>query len=280
MVRKKEIDVKESTLLKFPHIEASRLLDERIQKGIQLRDNNINSWDELAVQKKELEKWDAYNAELLRKLFTTETLSDEYNRFYGLASIIDVYSTPRLSEDIKEFKERVQDDINRLDSIKERLPLFDESQDMTSSQVQEKQKRLSDDHVVFIGHGRSPLWARVKLFLEELGIAAMSFESESHAGESIVPILEEMLNQAVFAVLILTAEDATAEGTRRARQNVIHEAGLFQGRLGFTRAILLQQDGLEGFTNVDGLQYIGFSGDRVDQTFYELQRVLKREGLI
>lgn len=279
MVRKKETEVKRNTLLTVSHIDANLLLDERIQKGMEFRDNQINSWDELELQKKKFGKWDAYNAELLRKIFTTETLSDEYNRFYGAVRIIDVYNVPRLSDELMEFKEKVQDDLNRLDSIKERLPLFDETPDM-ASQVQAKQKRLSDDHVVFIGHGRSPLWARVKLFLEELGIAAMSFESESHAGESIVPILEEMLNQAAFAVLILTAEDATAEGTRRARQNVIHEAGLFQGRLGFTRAILLQQDGLEGFTNVDGLQYIGFSGDRIDQTFYELQRVLKREGLI
>jgi hypothetical protein len=67
---------------------------------------------------------------------------------------------------------------------------------------------------------------------------------------------------------------------RRARQNVIHEAGLFQGRLGFRRAVLLKQDGLEDFTNVHGLQYIGFSGDRIDQTFFELGRVLKRERLL
>jgi len=108
----------------------------------------------------------------------------------------------------------------------------------------------------------------------------VAYESESRAGDSIVPILEGMLNQATFAVLILTAEDETADGGKRARQNVIHEAGLFQGRLGFKKAILLRQDGLEDFSNVAGLQYVSFTGDRIDQTFYELQRVLKREGLL
>ncbi len=134
---------------------------------------------------------------------------------------------------------------------------------------------------VFIGHGRSLLWARLQLFLQnDLGLKTVIYESESRAGDSIVPILEGMLNQATFAVLILTAEDETAAGGKRARQNVIHEAGLFQGRIGFKKAILLRQDGLEDFSNVAGLQYVSFTGDRIDQTFYELQRVLKREGLL
>ena len=134
---------------------------------------------------------------------------------------------------------------------------------------------------IFIGHGRSRLWARVKMFLEdELKLATVSYESESRTGESIVSILETMLDQSTFAVLILTAEDETTEDKKRARQNVVHEAGLFQGRLGFKRAVLLIQEGVETFTNVDGLQHIPFAGDNVEQSFYELRRVLKREEQI
>jgi predicted nucleotide-binding protein len=133
---------------------------------------------------------------------------------------------------------------------------------------------------VFIGHGRSKLWARLQLFLQnDLGLKTITYESVSRVGESIVPVLESMLRQATFAVLVLTTEDETAEGGKRARQNVVHEAGLFQGQLGFPRAILLQQSGLEDFSNVAGLQYIGFEGENIETTFWELQRVLKREGL-
>lgn len=131
---------------------------------------------------------------------------------------------------------------------------------------------------VFIGHGRSPLWARVKMHLEdELGLATVAYESESRTGNSIVPILERMLEQATFAVLLLTAEDEGAGRGKRARQNVVHEAGLFQGRLGFKRAVLLVQEGTEEFSNVAGLQHIPFSEQNVEQTFYELRRVLVRE---
>lgn len=133
---------------------------------------------------------------------------------------------------------------------------------------------------VFIGHGRSSLWARVDLFLsEELGLQTEKFESSSRTGEHVVDVLQQMLDKATFAVLILTAEDETNDGKTRARQNVVHEAGLFQGRLGFKRAVILRQQGLEDFSNVDGLQYIAFEGENIQHAFYELQRVLKREGI-
>jgi predicted nucleotide-binding protein len=159
----------------------------------------------------------------------------------------------------------------------------DETQNTTNSSSGEAENAGSAAKraCVFIGHGRSPLWARLQVFLEnDLGLKTTNFESESRAGESIVAILEKMLSEAGFAVLILTAEDETESGSRRARQNVVHEAGLFQGKLGFNKAILLVQEGLEEFSNVAGLQHISFSGGRIDQTFYEVQRVLKREGVI
>jgi predicted nucleotide-binding protein len=147
--------------------------------------------------------------------------------------------------------------------------------DSSKTHVQPKREAC-----VFIGHGRSPIWARLQLFLEkELKLNTVNYESESRAGEAIVAILEKMLEESTFAILIMTAEDETATGIKRARQNVIHEAGLFQGRLGFNKAILLVQDGLEEFSNVAGLQHIPFSGDRIDHTFNEVRRVLKREGL-
>ncbi|MDQ3684658.1 MAG: nucleotide-binding protein, partial [Acidobacteriota bacterium] len=71
--------------------------------------------------------------------------------------------------------------------------------------------RATAKSCVFIGHGRSVLWARLQLFLEnDLGLETVSYESESRAGETIVPVLEKLLGQATFAVLILTAEDETA----------------------------------------------------------------------
>ena len=146
-----------------------------------------------------------------------------------------------------------------------------------SAREQSKQTRPC----IFIGHGRNSVWARVKSHIEDdLNLAVVTYEAESRTGESIVPVLEMMLDQATFAVIVLTAEDETAEGSLRPRLNVVHEAGLFQGRLGFKRAVLLVQQGVETFSNVDGLQHIPFTGGSVEQSFYELGRALRREGQI
>jgi len=69
--------------------------------------------------------------------------------------------------------------------------------------------------------------------------------------------LSNMLDRATMAFLVMTAEELQGV-VRRPRSNVIHEAGLFQGRLGFHRAIILLEDGCDAFSNVDGLNYIVF----------------------
>jgi predicted nucleotide-binding protein len=89
-----------------------------------------------------------------------------------------------------------------------------------------------------------------------------------------------MLDAAALALLVLTAEDELADGEVQARMNVVHEAGLFQGRLGFTRAIVLLEDGCKGFSNIEGLGQIRFPKGRVSSTFEELRRAFEREELI
>jgi len=88
-----------------------------------------------------------------------------------------------------------------------------------------------------------------------------------------------MLAASTFALLIMTAEDDHADATRHARANVIHELGLFQGRLGCRRAIILLEDGCEEFSNVHGLSPIRFPAGQVSAAFEEIRRVLEREGI-
>ena len=83
---------------------------------------------------------------------------------------------------------------------------------------------------VFIGHGRSPEWVKLRQFLtDSLGLPCDDFEAVATAGKTIVGRLQEMMQSACFAFLVLTAEDEHADGKSHARENVIHEAGLFQG---------------------------------------------------
>ena len=78
----------------------------------------------------------------------------------------------------------------------------------------------------------------------------------------------------------MTGEDEQADGDSRARMNVIHEAGLFQGRLGFTRAIVLLEEGCAEFSNIEGLGQIRFPKDNIKAALDDIRRVLEREGIL
>jgi hypothetical protein len=77
----------------------------------------------------------------------------------------------------------------------------------------------------------------------------------------------------------MTAEDEQLDGTTRARENVVHELGLFQGRLGFNRAIILLEEGCSEFSNIVGLIQIRFPKDKIGAAFEEIRQVLEREQI-
>jgi predicted nucleotide-binding protein len=104
---------------------------------------------------------------------------------------------------------------------------------------------------VFIGHGNSSTWKDLRDFIRDrLGLPWDEFNRVPVAGVTNIARLSEMLDAAAIALIVMTGEDERADGGMQARMNVIHEAGLFQGRLGFTKAIVLLEEGCEEFTNI------------------------------
>lgn len=134
---------------------------------------------------------------------------------------------------------------------------------------------------VFIGHGRSPLQKDFKDFIQDrLGLLWDEFNRVPVAGITNIARLSQMLDDASIAFLVMTAEDEQADGKMHARMNVIHEAGLFQGKLGFTKAIVILEEGCEEFSNIQGLGQIHFPKGNIKAVFEEVRQVLEREGLI
>ena len=134
---------------------------------------------------------------------------------------------------------------------------------------------------VFVGHGGAKDWQELAVFLkDELKCKVVEFNSEPTAGLFSGERIMDMLAQSRFAFLVMTAEDERADGSFQARQNVIHEIGLFQGRLGFSRAVMVKDDGANSFSNVAGLTYISFRRGELRNAFNEVTRTLMREGLV
>ena|GEM_PF-231920 len=134
---------------------------------------------------------------------------------------------------------------------------------------------------VFIGHGRSIEWMKLKSYLTEtLNLECDEFNRVAIAGVTNIARLSSMLTDAQIAIIVMTAEDEISDGTRRARENVIHEAGLFQGRLGFEKVILVSESTCNIFSNIDGLGRIEFSSGRIEEAFESILRTLIRENVL
>lgn len=144
-----------------------------------------------------------------------------------------------------------------------------------------ERKEMTTGSKVFIGHGHSPLWRELKDFLQDrLHLEWDEFNRVPTAGIATAERLQQMLPTSCFAFLVMTAEDQHANQTLHARENVVHEVGLFQGRLGFRKAIILLEEGCSEFSNIVGLSQIRFPQSNISACFEEIRLVLEREGII
>jgi hypothetical protein len=131
---------------------------------------------------------------------------------------------------------------------------------------------------IFIGHGFSLQWRDLKDHLQDThGFDVIAYETGARAGHGIRDIIAEMLEKASFAILVMTGEDVMEDGSIMARQNVVHEIGLFQGRLGFTKAIVLKEEGTKEFSNISGVNQIRYSKGNIKESFGDVLGVLRRE---
>lgn len=143
------------------------------------------------------------------------------------------------------------------------------------------EKLLEPTKKIFIGHGNSLTWILLKDFLnDDLKLNYDEFNRESNAGKSNKERLLEILNGTEFSFHILSNNDQPSEGGISSRENVIYEIGLFQGKLGFERAIILREEGCNKFENVEGINDIIFPSGNLRASFEEIREILKRGRLI
>src|SRR6266403_337342 len=200
------------------------------------------------------------------------------NRFSGATySVVQGYSWNNLKNKI-DARERVLRVLR--DDIAEHQDFWET--ELAPKRIAEARPTPSPKmNKVFLGHGGNPLWSRVHIHLkDELRLDVQAWETESRASKYPLDVLKQLLDSCTFAVLVQTGEDHTGDGKLRARQNVIHEIGLFQGRLGFEKVALVEQEGIESFSNIHGLQVIRFPGLKIEAAYYELDKMLVREKLI
>lgn len=156
------------------------------------------------------------------------------------------------------------------------LNTFEESS--SANRLPEPERTPPIPPKLFIGHGHSKLWRELKDHLtEKHGLDVIAYEVGARAGHTIRDILEDMLSKSSMAFLVLSGEDTDSSGQLHARENVVHETGLFQGRLGFSRAIVLLEEGTAEFSNIQGIDQVRFSKGNIKETFGEVLATIRRE---
>jgi len=131
---------------------------------------------------------------------------------------------------------------------------------------------------IFIGHGQKDIWRDLKDHLQDKHKFMVNFyEMGTQTGHNIKDILQKMRLQSNFAILVFTGENMDSEGKLHARENVIHELGLFQGALGFNKTIILLEEGVQKFSNIEGFQYISFPKGKIETTYGEILATIRRE---
>lgn len=248
--------------------EASEKIRSRIDIGKELLETEISSEQELANLKHETDRWTDYNKTLFLTLFDESPLSE----WHGLRSD---WEAIQWVHETKEYKRSIAVWIDHLEVVYGKLELYEELPNTPQYTASNENKKI------FIGHGHSLVWLLLKDFIKDtLKLPYEEFNRVSAAGEFTGDRVKKMLEESCMAFLIMTGEDEQADGSLHARENVIHEAGLFQGRLGFKRAIILLEEGCQEFSNIHGLGHIPFPKGDIKAAFEEIRRVLKRESII
>jgi len=147
---------------------------------------------------------------------------------------------------------------------------------LSHSEISPPQQSSAPARRVFISHGRASDWREVQAYVEkDIGLDTLELAQEANQGRTILAKLTESANSCDSAVIVMTGDDLDAEGQTRARENVIHEIGYFQGRYGLDRVVLLHDEGVSIPSNIQGVVYTPFVRGNVDACFGLLNRELK-----
>ena len=121
--------------------------------------------------------------------------------------------------------------------------------------------RVCNSNKVFIVHGHNDvIKEKVARFLQNQGLEPIILHEQPDCGKTIIEKFEKVTDNVGYAIILLSADDegkakTEIEYKNRARQNVIFEMGFFIGKLSRNRVFLLQENGVEQPSDMQGIVY-------------------------
>lgn len=272
-----------------PRNEAREAIVSRIEGGRSLAAYPIESPTDLETARAGEAEWQAYNYEMLRRLFTTEEYAADYRNSEFGHGMVAMYREKYFNEKVDDFIQDVNSQLAYLQSLATRLDLIDEDVSVTAASSGDgaPRARSKTSRRIFIVHGRDEqMKAVVARFVDHCGLDPVILHEQADKGRTIIEKFEEASDDVAFAIVLLSPDDVGAlksEGgdepqlQGRARQNVILELGFFVGVLGRSRVMALKKGDLELPSDYAGVIYTPF--DAADGWKLQLARELKAAGL-
>jgi predicted nucleotide-binding protein len=251
--------------------EAVKVFDQQINP-----ERNLEPVLDMYLYKTEDLRLDYVNEEEFFADYITAPDSVHYLREFRVGKLkkglLRVLSTPAAPD--KDVRVSVKVAAKEPAQIKAVLNVFETHKEKSLLPVETPKKK---EPVVFIGHGHSEDWKQLRDHLRDKhGIEVEFYEAGPRAGHTIENVLETMLAKATIAFFVMTGEDETVAGSMNPRLNVVHELGLFQGKLGFKKGIILLKRGAAEFSNIAGLQQIRFTD--ITEVFGEVVATINQES--
>lgn len=278
MLKKQNIRDNTPPNLVVPRIEAAQKIKAQIEKGCEIRNRIINSEQDLQKAKAERTKWSDYNVDLLTRLFDNESIAKEYKR--GIGSIRP--HSAGYDWLVNDFRKGMDSKLTRLESILDRIELFDElGGEPVSLAASDQTPSVGSDVFVVHGHDKEAKES-VARFVEKLDLHAIILHEQPNEGRTIIEKFEDYSNVG-FAIIILTPDDIGGPRNKpgkqkpRARQNVIFELGYFVGKLDRSSVCALYKEDVEMPSDYDGVLYIPL--DANDAWQLKLAKEIKQAGL-
>lgn len=277
------LEPKRPNYLVITREEAERNIAVQINEGRQLLELPIATEKDLERAKAEYSAWNSFNRELLRKLFNSPDVSDEYSSSGSIGTTVPFSLMgigPSIGQQVEDFYNRIQRRIDSLESICKRLSLY-EGQTQPLPRINTRQEP-DIDNKVFIVHGQDETIKQTTArFLEKLGIEPIILHEHPNLGRTILEKFEAY-SSVSYAVVLLTPDDVGGLASEqpklspRARQNVIFELGYFIGKLNRKKVCALYQKGVELPSDYDGTIYIPL--DEAGAWKFLLAKELKAAG--
>jgi predicted nucleotide-binding protein len=273
-------------VLVIPKEHASDQIEDQLIKGRRIQEAQITNQQQLEEMRTKKTKWVRFTTELLSRLFSNDSIAEEFSTANRRAFAFSGY--PTLQDDIESLMTDMKYYMTSLESIHERLALIPEDvpKAVEVPVPQESQKvtvksRMIDPNKVFVVHGHDDTTKiTVARFLEKLGLEPIILHEQANQGGTVIEKIERYSNVG-FAVVLLTPDDEghvkgqLEQKQPRARQNVILELGYFIGLLGREKVAALVSGGVELPSDFSGIVYTSLNGNWQ----FDLAKELRAAGI-